>query len=171
MVSSYTPTLSSLHRLLTSNLEDQWVPGSVGTPQMLLIGQPESTAGLASLPKAQVKVDCVRELVPIESLINTPDTLGFTVDYVLAHVTRANVLHFACHGHQDQDNPLNSGFDMKDGWLTLGQLMRVSTSHAQLAYLSACESAGTDESRPDETLNLAGAMISIGFKSVIATLW
>jgi CHAT domain-containing protein len=49
--------------------------------------------------------------------------------------------------------------------------MRVNTAHAQLAYLSACESAGMDESRPDEGLNLAGTMIFLGFKSVIATMW
>jgi CHAT domain-containing protein len=49
--------------------------------------------------------------------------------------------------------------------------MRMNMPNAQLAYLSACESAGVDGSRPDEGLNLAGGMIFAGFKSVIATLW
>jgi CHAT domain-containing protein len=49
--------------------------------------------------------------------------------------------------------------------------MHVRIPNAKLAYLSACESAGMDESRPDEGLNLAGAMIFAGFKSVIATMW
>lgn len=77
-----------------------------------------------------------------------------------------HVLHLACHARQDQDNPLDSGFELKDGRLTLGQLMQVSMPHAQFAFLSTCESAGMDHSRPDECLNLAGAMIFAGFRSV-----
>lgn len=138
---------------------------------MLLIGQPDASAYLPSLPNVALEVDCVREFVPHESLINLSEIQDISVETALKHVASAAMLHLACHGHQDQDNPLDSGFDLQDGRLTLGKLMRVTTSHAQFAYLSACESAGMDESRPDEGLNLACAMIFIGFRSVIATLW
>lgn len=99
------------------------------------------------------------------------DYFTVPVHLALSSVKSASVLHLACHGCQDQDNPLNSGFELQDGRLTLGDLMRVDTPHAQLAYLSACQSAGMDASRPDESLNLAGAMLFVGFKSVIATMW
>lgn len=88
----------------------------------------------------------------------------------MANISYANVVHIVCHGHQDQDNLLISGLNLQDGQLTLGQLMRVNMPHAQLAYLRACESAGMDESSPDEGLNLAGVMIFTGFMSVIATI-
>jgi hypothetical protein len=94
-----------------------------------------------------------------------------TVNDAVEGAMNADILHLACHGHQDQNSPLDSGFDLKDGRLKLNKLMRMNMPNAQLAYLSACESAGVDGSRPDEGLNLAGGMIFAGFKSVIATLW
>lgn len=111
-------------------------------------------------------------MIPSELIINGEDSLGISVNDALNGLRNgAHVLHLACHGHQDQNNPLNSGFEFKDGRLTVQQLMHLSIPHAQLAYLSACDSAGIDESRPDEGLNLVGAMIFVGFKSVIGTMW
>lgn len=138
--------------------------------KVLLIGQPDST-NLPSLPYTRLEVECVQNIVPVDSLINTPEAHGISVDEVLTHVADSHILHIACHGTQDQSNPLNSGFELMDGRLTLDQLMHVRIPNAKLAYLSACESAGMDEGRPDEGLNLAGAMIFAGFKSVIATMW
>lgn len=169
VISSYAPTLSTLYRLLIE-AQTSYYTLSTASPRMLLAAQPES-AGLPSLPNAQVEIELVRMIAPPGSLINDPQPEGLTTEEALAGVKEAHILHLACHGHQDQTNPLNSGFDLKDGRLTLGQLMGVNTPHAQLAYLSACESAGMDESRPDEGLNLASTMIFVGFKSVIATLW
>jgi CHAT domain-containing protein len=77
----------------------------------------------------------------------------------------------ACHGLQDQEDALQSGFELQDGRLTIAQLMQINIPHGRLAYLSACESAGMDESRPDEGLNLVGTMIFVGFRSVIGTMW
>lgn len=139
-------------------------------PRLLLVAQP-AAGDLPALPNTQLEAACVKSVVPLESLIDLPDEAGVSVEMVLKQVTNAHILHLACHGHQAQDNPLESGFDLRDGRLTLGQLMRVNIPNARIAYLSACESAGMDASRPDEGLNLAGAMILAGFTSVIATMW
>jgi CHAT domain-containing protein len=171
VVSSYAPTLSALHRMLTEGLVKQdSKPMPASLPRTLLIAQPK-ISGHPLLPNATREAESVRALVPTGSLIDAPHTEGITVDLALEGVRTAHILHLACHGHQDQNNPLNSGFELENGRLTMGQLMRVNTPNAQLAYLSACESAGMDEGRPDEGLNLAGTMIFVGFKSVIATLW
>lgn len=170
LISSYTPTLTSLHRMLSTTPTRS---GSVSSPRLLLVGQTDS-ADLPSLPNAQIEIEQLREIVSPNNIIKlstTADDRGASIDTVLRGVSDAHVIHLACHGHQDQENPLNSGFDLQDGRLTLGQLMRVRTPNAQFAYLSACESAGMDESRPDEGLNLAGAMIFVGFRSVIGTMW
>lgn len=121
---------------------------TAGSAKMLLVAQPDST-GHPALPNARLEVECVRKLIPPGSFTNLPDAQGISIDAIMAHVTGTSILHLACHGHQDRQNPLNSGFDLEDGRLTTGQLMRVSTPNAQLAYLSACESASMDESRPD----------------------
>jgi CHAT domain-containing protein len=168
VVSSYTPTLTALHRLLEEKRHSHVVPPT--NPNILLIAQPDVT-GQPSLPNAQLEVDLVRSLLPHNFAANEMDPQGMSVRVSLEQAETAHIVHLACHGHQDQNDPLQSGFDLKDGRLTLSKLMHMSTPHAQLAYLSACESAGMDESRPDEGLNLVGAMIFAGFKSVIGTLW
>jgi CHAT domain-containing protein len=172
LVSSYTPTLSALHRLLD---EDASLPRPVAvtkSPTVLLVAQPNAT-DLPWLPNAQREAELIRALIPPEYFANRSDidSHGISVDTALNGASSAHIIHLACHGHQDQDNPLNSGFDLEDGRLTLGQLMRTTAPHAQLAYLSACESAAIDQTRPDEGLNLVGAMIFAGFKSVIGTMW
>jgi CHAT domain-containing protein len=167
MVSSYVPTLTALHRLLFRRASAK-SPNST-SPNILLVGEPDAV-DYSPLPNAQVEVDVVRNIVAAKA-IHPSNHRELSVKAILEGAANAHVIHFACHGHQDQHNPLNSGFDLKDGRLTLGQLMRVSTPHAQLAYLSACESAGMDEGRPDEGLNLVSTMISAGFKSVIGTMW
>jgi CHAT domain-containing protein len=138
--------------------------------RVLLVAQ-EDSGSLPSLANARIEVDLIKSIIPPACSTSPHDDHGTTVGNVLEDLKDAHVLHLACHGHQDQDNPLNSGFDLKDGRLSLGQLMRLNMPQAQLAYLSACDSAGMDESRPDEGLNLVGTMIFVGFKSVIGTMW
>jgi CHAT domain-containing protein len=170
VVSSYVPSMSALYRLLTeSNVE----PASreAPSPKMLLVGQPTSTAGHSALANVEIEIEEIKSLIPPQYRTNIDACRNMTVSDTLDGLGDARVLHLACHGHQDQDDPLNSGFDLDDGRLTLAQLMQLNMPDAQLAYLSACDSAGMDETRPDEGLNLAGTMIFVGFRSVVGTMW
>jgi CHAT domain-containing protein len=159
--------MAALHRLIRGTSSQMNVSMK---SQVLLLAEPNSL-GLPSLDNVQIEIDQVKSLIPPAYTVNINSSEGTMVVDILESVQNSNVLHLACHGHQDQENPLNSGFDLKGGRLTLGQLMRLKTPEAQLAYLSACDSASMDESRPDEGLNLVGAMIFVGFKSVIGTMW
>jgi hypothetical protein len=165
VVSSYTPTFPALYRVLNkkrTSVADR-------EPRMLLVTH---TAG-GDLPYARVEAEAIRSVVPPQYLVGSPAAdREPTVQAALAALPHASILHLACHGHQDLHEPMNSGFDLADGRLTLAQLMRVrSPEHAQLAYLSACESAANDKARPEEGLNLAATMLLAGFKSVVATMW
>lgn len=142
----------------------------IAETKVLLISQ-SYHGSLAPLPNATLEVEQVRDIVPASSVLRLGEDGYIPVEAVLQALPDVAVLHLACHGHQDQADPLNSGFDLLDGRLKLGQLMQVSTKNAQLAYLSACESAAVDETRPDEAMNLAATMLFVGFKSVIATMW
>jgi CHAT domain-containing protein len=137
---------------------------------MLLVSQPNAV-GLPSLANVDIEIDQIKSHVPAEYVLHRQSDQGASVGEILNDLDSTQMLHLACHGHQDQNNPLNSGFDLQDGRLTLGQLMHLNTPDAQFAYLSACDSAGMDESRPDEGLNLVGTMIFVGFKSVVGTMW
>lgn len=167
IISSYTPTISALYRLLEDTPNRRRSPVS---SKVLLVAQ-SVYSDHSPLLNVRIEMDQVKSSVPQECIEYLNSGEGASVDDALESLKAAEVVHLACHGHQDQTNPLNSGFELKNARLTLEQLMRVEIPHAQLAYLSACESAGMDESRPDEGLNLVGTMIFVGFRSVIGTMW
>jgi CHAT domain-containing protein len=165
VVSSYTPTLSAL--INARNEREQLNQGHGA--DTLLVCVPE-TSGLSSLPSARLEATVIEEILPSIGLTALTDDKAI-VSNVLEKLPSVGILHLACHGHQSQDNPLSSGFSLHDGRLRLEQLMQLHMPQAQLAYLSACETASTDEYQPDEVINLAATMLFVGFKSVIATMW
>jgi CHAT domain-containing protein len=135
----------------------------------MIVSLPE-VSGLSPLPNARVEADLIRERVSLSGSMTLSGDQA-SIAHVLDALPAASALHLACHGHQSQDDPLTSGFSLHDGRLTLERLMRLQLPHAELAYLSACETASTDEYQPDEAINLAATMLFVGFKSVIATRW
>ena len=58
-----------------------------------------------------------------------------------------------------------------DGRLNISTLMSKSLPNAQLAVLSACQTATGDEKLANEVVHLAAWMLNIGYKSVIGTMW
>jgi CHAT domain-containing protein len=90
---------------------------------------------------------------------------------VVNKLPRANIVHLACHGVQDEIDSLESGFCLSDDKLTISRLMDLKLTNASLAFLSACETARGDKWWPDQTIHLAAALLFAGFRSVIATMW
>lgn len=164
MVSSYTPTLSVL---ITAQVErrDTGIPTDAQTVVVAIL----EASSLPSLPNARVETGLIQEIVSPDGLTVPSDDHG-SVAAVLAKLPHASVLHLACQGQQSQGNPLTGGFSLYDGRLTVKQLMQLQLLKAELAYLSACNTASTDKYQPDEAINLAATMLFVGFKSVIATM-
>jgi CHAT domain-containing protein len=125
---------------------------------------------LPQLPHALAEISSIETLIANKAVIQS-DVPDQTVDSVLRLIPQADIVHFACHGRQMNADPLQSGFELSDGRLTLSHLMGLHIPRGQLAYLSACESAAVDANQPDEAVNIATAMLYVGFKSIIATLW
>jgi CHAT domain-containing protein len=80
-------------------------------------------------------------------------------------------LHLACHGVQNQRDANLSAFLLHDQRLTLADLTTVTLPEADLAYLSACQTATGDLDLTDEHLHLAAGLQLIGYRHVLATLW
>ena len=80
-------------------------------------------------------------------------------------------LHLACHGSQGLADPTQSAFALYDGPLSLADLMATTADSAELAFLSACQTAVGDEKIPEESMHLAAGMLAVGFKGVVATMW
>ncbi|KAF8580721.1 hypothetical protein K439DRAFT_284242 [Ramaria rubella] len=157
VISSYTPTLSAL---LTP------LPEPTETFKMLVaVDEVRLEHTVAELHK-------INNHVPSGCLVG----LGIpgapaNVEDVLSHLQTASIVHFACHGIQDTENPLESALLLKDRRLKLSQIMELSMPKASLVFLSACQTARGDETLPDESMHLAAAMLFAGFRGAVATLW
>ncbi|KAH8088970.1 CHAT domain-containing protein [Cristinia sonorae] len=190
-VSSYTPTLEALLNARARSPPSS--PTTTTTTKVLAAIQPNPGSGWSPLPSTRAELDEVRSSVPAANLLRlSPDGDAdaegeregkyTTPETILARLPDASVLHLACHGDQVVRDPLRSGFVVRGGErLTVEMLMR---SHERcrtegggggggggVAVLSACHTAGGDRERPDEAINLASAMLFVGFRSVLATMW
>ncbi len=92
-----------------------------------------------------------------------------------AALPQATLLHFACHGYFQPEDPLESGLVLADGMLTLRELQsleRVDLDQVRLAVLSACQTAITDfQEMPDEAIGLPAAFLGLGIPGVVGALW
>jgi CHAT domain-containing protein len=171
MVSSYTPTVGALIKAQAG-----YRPLSKVNVKALLVAEPNAP-GLSPLSNTVQEIMTVGSTLPKESILMLPGLdklkpeLGATSGAVLAQLPRADILHLACHGQQDLENPLRSGFCLRDKRLTIEDLMSCNLPNAFFAFLSACETAKGDESQPDQTIHLAASMLFVGFRSLICTMW
>ncbi|EIN05262.1 hypothetical protein PUNSTDRAFT_137947 [Punctularia strigosozonata HHB-11173 SS5] len=175
VVSSYIPTVGSL--LAARNAYSPILKDDV---HALVAATPRSSMSQWSdLINTREEARTIRAVLPSESIIELSPAddacieggNGITTETLLKLLPQTNILHLACHGHQDLENPLQSGFILRDEKLTIERLMPVPLPRAFMAFLSACETAKGDFNQPDQVVHLAAAMFFAGFKSVIATLW
>ena len=134
---------------------------------MIAVIQSE-TPGQKSLPYTLDELRKIEAYVPHKKLVKLVP--GYVKD-VVSNLPAASIAHFACHGHQNARNPLESAFILEDGELKVSQIMQHSMPNASLAFLSACETAMGDENIPDEAIHLGATLLFAGFHGVVATMW
>jgi CHAT domain-containing protein len=169
VVSSYTPTLTALLRAQQSSPSFR-----KHEAQLNLIGVTKTQFIKSPILRYVKDEIChVRTAAENESVAINAQYMDDTA--VVTHVAEAfkgaNLAHLACHGIQHPDNALSSGFYLSDGSLTVSHLMDLDLKDAFFAFLSACETAKGDKNQPDQTVHLAAAMLFVGFRSVVATMW
>jgi tetratricopeptide (TPR) repeat protein len=158
-ISSYTSTLTSLLHARSTVAKPQ------AASKLLLISQPEG------LPKVCEEVETIK---------------GFRSHMVISSLTEADAnkesglmalqshswVHFACHGHLEEQ-PFDSWFQLYNKeHLTVLDLAKAQLPNAEFAFLSACHAAAGDiHGTPDESIHLAAALQFSGFRSVVGTLW
>jgi hypothetical protein len=82
------------------------------------------------------------------------------------------VLHFACHGFADLEEPLSGGLVLSnDEVLTLRQIHGLHLNGVRLAVLSACETAMPGLDLPDEVIGLPTGLQFAGAAAAIGSLW
>lgn len=172
-VSSYTPTLNALLKAQ----QDYQHPPSVDAIKFLLASVEHTTYTYANaLPGTVEEISTIKKFLDDKHIsLGNPSNAVVLYDAksqaLQEELPTTDILHIACHGDQDSNDPLQSGFLMADEKLTIMQLMKLDLSKAFLAILSACHTAKGDDKQPDQTVHLAATMLFLGFKSVVATLW
>ncbi|THU80551.1 TPR-like protein [Dendrothele bispora CBS 962.96] len=163
-VSSYTTTLTTM--LVSGSKPRQDL---TKTPSVLIVSQP-GTPKLPPLPGTVKEVEVIQHYASLDHTCHLTHESA-TVEAVLAEMSKHEIIHLACHGIQDMKNPLSSAFALYDGRLELNTLMKLSLKNAELAVLSACQTATGNENLPEEAVHLAAGMLAVGYPSVIGTMW
>jgi len=169
VISSYVPTLQSL-AYSQEKVRNQFVKDEA--PKVLLVAMP-ITPSQNALPCAEKEVKQVSAVIP-DSFIKTIE-LQPSKSKVLKSLTGCQVVHFACHGESNPNDPSKSRLLLQD-WkadpLSVVDITALNMPDAAIAYLSACSAADIQvESLLDEGIHLAGAFQLAGFPSVVGTLW
>jgi tetratricopeptide (TPR) repeat protein len=177
VISSYTPTVRALAYARSRNTAGP-------PPRSLIVGMP-TTPGIpgSDLPSVKDEVAMLRTRLPQPTVLSEDpadadaeaDGGNPTHATVLAHLPDAGIAHFACHAASNASDPSRSLLilhDHEQAPLTVTDLARVRLDHAQLAYLSACQtSRNASADLLDEAIHLTSAFQLAGYPHVIGTLW
>ncbi|KAJ7627288.1 CHAT domain-containing protein [Roridomyces roridus] len=170
VISSYTPTLTAL-------LDRPPVPPETDTLKMSVIVEPHAP-NCAPLPGTLTELSIISKRIPSSELTVIHSGTG---EQVMQHLRQSSIVHFACHGVQDANNPLDSGLILSDGRLKVSRIMQRGAEDSLssegkgtgmlLAFLGACETARGEKGTPDEAMHLAATLLFAGFRGVVATMW
>jgi TPR repeat protein len=181
-VSSYTPTVEALLR------SRERAPADTGT-RILAVGMPTTPdfgdlkfPDLQAVPRELANLTEALPGVGVQVLRSpTRDELATgdfsheetqpTADRVMRALPSHPWVHFACHGGQNLLDPSQGALYLTDGPITVLRLAAEELPVAELAFLSACETAVGGVRVPDETIHLAAALQFAGYRHVIATAW
>ncbi|KAJ7147811.1 CHAT domain-containing protein [Mycena crocata] len=161
-ISSYTPSLTGLIQGFRPRLTTK--------SQLLAVAQP-SAEGQLYIPGTKDELDLIvlraAGTLPIVRL----EENSATISSVKESMQISNWVHFACHGVQDPD-PTQSALLLEgSSRLTLSNIIQLSLPHADLAFLSACQTATGAKELQEESVHLAAGMLLAGYRSVVATMW
>ena len=166
VVSSYAPTLKALQ----FSQSKPWTPLTAEGSKVLVVAMHE-TPGHADL-KVGEEVAAVRQHIGASASVEVMEAP--TAAAVLEKVTACSLVHFACHGSSDAEQPSKSALLLGRGSvdkMTVEDLQSLN-SLAQVAYLSACSTAEVGaRSLIDESIHLASTFQLVGFRHVIGTMW
>ena len=171
VVSSYIPSIRVLE-FLRKRAESLQSGKDHG--EALLVGMPHTPHMSESADlEADVEVSAVKTVV--EKNLPTSDHLSPSFKAILPSLRTCELVHFACHGLADAEDPSKSALRLAD-WqeqpLNVRALMKLPFENCQLAFLTACETAANkDVLLREEGLHVAGAFNMAGVPHVVAGMW
>ncbi len=153
VVSSYVPPIS------VASTRPQSVQPK--TPNILAVYQ-SALNTRAPLFNAEPEVRKIAEIAKTRGISVT--VLGdhhATVNSISSALSEATIVHFALHGQQNAEAPMESSLLLDNGTeLKLSQLMELNLPNAELVFLSACQTATGDKNVSEEVIHIAGESTS-----------
>ena len=163
-ISSYIPNVRALAERVNSQLDKK-------KTALFMISQP-ATPNLSPIPGTTKEVLAIEQLFKNHNVkVLCLEGEAATVNQGITNMGTHSCIHFACHAHQDTQEPLKSKFMLHDGGLELSEIIKKQLVGADLAYLSACQTSTGDEKLSEEAVHLAAGMLAAGYRGVIATMW
>ena len=168
VVLSYTPTVRALAYAREHEPTDP--------PARSLIVAASAVLGQPPLDGVAAEVAVLRDRLPRPTVLTESDPEHLpTKSAVLAHLPDAGIAHLCCHAASHPSDPSRSQLTLRDHQedpFTVASLIAVRLDHAQLAYLSACQTARNQAADLlDEAIHLTTAFQLAGYPHVIGTLW
>ncbi|KAJ7482697.1 CHAT domain-containing protein [Mycena latifolia] len=164
-ISSYTPSLSALIEGLRGKREPQ------KELQLLAVAQP-SAVGQNNIPGTIKEIASIEHLAQGVIPVLRLERDMASVESVQKGMRESHWAHFACHGIQDISTPTNSALLLAgSSKLTLSNIIQLQLPHADLAFLSACQTATGSKNLEDEAVHLSAGMLLARYRGVIGTMW
>jgi class 3 adenylate cyclase len=105
-------------------------------------------------------------------------TTDIRTDYVQSKMRRFDIVHYAGHADHDAKKPEESGWLLKEGKLSAGQIRKMAgaTPMPSLVFSNACQSGQTGEwhlgeDYEERIFGLANAFLLSGVQHYIGTFW
>jgi len=165
------PTADLIHQDAELRKLVQRLPEWLGEPVQHLLAL--SRQWPLSLPVARAELQSVADLLP-PGCADALYEQEATHNALWERLRQATLVHFACHGSFNPDDPLRSALHLADRDLTLEELLteRRELRTTRLAVLSACQTAITDyRDLPEEAIGLPAGLLQAGSPAVVGTLW
>ncbi|KAJ7910863.1 CHAT domain-containing protein [Mycena leptocephala] len=165
LISSYTPSLAALIQGFRAKNEPE------PELQVLAVAQP-AALHQGYIPGTLEEVDRIEQIAQGTIPILRLERDLATIEGVRDGMKNSRWAHFACHGVQDISSPTASALLLAgNSRLTLSSIIQLSLPHADLAFLSACQTATGSKNLEDESVHLAAGMLLAGYRGVIGTMW
>ncbi|TAQ87221.1 hypothetical protein B7494_g4455 [Chlorociboria aeruginascens] len=173
-ISSYFNSLRSLKYVREIFKSAPGASSASNAPTSALLVNMPKTPNYSDLPHAAKEVSRVEEVLR-SSHLNTRVMGKAARDEVLGEFKKSDIVHFACHGVADSNDPSLSMVVLQD-WikrpLNVRALLRLKGLKCKLVYLSACESAvGKERALREEGIHLSGGFQMAGVPHVVGTMW
>jgi Uncharacterized protein conserved in bacteria len=119
---------------------------------------------------ADLEVETIRRLFPDRSSLQKHNATK--AKFLAKDLSQTHHLFFSCHAGFNLDSPLDSGLELADDILTLGEIIAsLNLSQCSLVTLSACETGQVAIDTTDEYISLSSGFILAGSPSVLVSLW